>query len=62
MLKIRCDCCGKELTEMGALAFSPPKSAGRVFKFHVCVACWDEYVEPAVCGDTRPIVRGGTAR
>lgn len=36
----RCDFCGKELTEYGALLFSPPKKKTDVKKFHVCVPCY----------------------
>lgn len=45
MLKINCDYCDKELTEPGALIFSPPDEDGRVWKFHKCVDCWVFYLE-----------------
>ncbi len=35
----QCDFCKEELTEFGALLFSPP-SEGTVEKFHLCVPCY----------------------
>lgn len=40
-----CDKCNKELTEFGAILFSPPNSDSMVKKFHVCVSCYHEIVE-----------------
>lgn len=41
MLDLKCDRCGRELKEPGALAFSPPKDDGwLVEKYHLCVDCW----------------------
>lgn len=37
-IKPVCDKCGKELTEFGAILFSPPDSNNTVKKFHICVA------------------------
>jgi hypothetical protein len=34
-----CDFCNKELTDYGALLFSPPKGKG-VQKYHACKACY----------------------
>ena len=43
---IRCELCQMELSEPGALIFSPPENgmdgAGRVRKYHVCLKCWEE--------------------
>ena len=45
MLELKCDKCGRELTEPGALVFSPPKSeAWIVKKYHVCADCWPALV------------------
>ena len=41
MLQLKCDRCGRELREPGALVFSPPTSeAWIVEKYHVCADCW----------------------
>ena len=39
MLKIKCDICGKELNEPGALLFSPPNKY-IVHKYHICKDCY----------------------
>ncbi len=40
MLKIKCDSCGNELKEPGALLFSPPCGA-QCIKIHICRSCWE---------------------
>lgn len=35
-----CDRCGQELTQYGALLFSPPNREGDVHKYHICVDCY----------------------
>jgi hypothetical protein len=41
MLDIKCDMCGRRLSEPGAIVFSPPlKGAWTVEKYHVCADCW----------------------
>lgn len=41
MLEINCKCCGKELTQMGALLFGCPRIAdGSVSKVHLCGQCF----------------------
>jgi hypothetical protein len=41
MLELKCNRCGDELKEPGALVFSPPTGDGwLVEKFHLCVDCW----------------------
>jgi len=41
MLEIKCDICGKQLREPGALVFSPPTDKSwTVEKYHVCAKCW----------------------
>ena len=41
-----CACCGKTLTEPGALVFSPPAGQGvavnKVTKYHLCRECFEE--------------------
>jgi len=40
MISPKCDICGKELSEFGALLFSPPDKSGNVRKFHICKNCY----------------------
>lgn len=53
-INVKCEKCGKKLSEPGALIFSPPKSGfittgdnPRFFtdnitkKYHICSKCWD---------------------
>jgi hypothetical protein len=44
VLKIKCDMCNKELKELGALLFSPPKG-NDVKKYHICVKCFKRIME-----------------
>ena len=45
MLNLKCDKCGRELTQPGALVFSPPTGDGwLVEKYHVCADCWPALV------------------
>jgi hypothetical protein len=45
MLIFKCDRCGRELKQAGALVFSPPnREAWMVEKHHVCAECWPELV------------------
>ncbi len=41
MIAPKCDKCLQELTDFGALAFSPPNAEGQVTKYHLCVGCFD---------------------
>lgn len=45
MLKLKCNKCGQELNQPGALVFSPPKenlwAKGLVEKHHLCWRCWE---------------------
>ena len=41
MIKPNCDLCGKELTDFGALLFSPPNEKNEVKKFHICKLCYN---------------------
>ena len=44
MFSLKCDSCDCELTEPGALVFSPPTGLLSVWsKFHLCVSCWSEH-------------------
>ena len=40
-LKINCDFCHKELTELGAILLSPPDKNSMVRKKHMCKNCFD---------------------
>lgn len=44
MINPTCDKCKQELTEFGALLFSPPKE-NKVTKYHLCVACYDDITD-----------------
>jgi len=44
-IKPICDKCGNELTEFGALLFSPPDDSGITKKWHLCKTCYDEMVK-----------------
>lgn len=41
----RCDMCGKELTDFGALLFGPPDSANTVKKYHICKSCYVDLIK-----------------
>lgn len=41
MIAPKCDKCLCELTDFGALAFSPPNADGQVAKYHLCARCFD---------------------
>lgn len=38
----KCDKCGMELTEFGAILLSPPEN-NMVRKFHLCKECYKEF-------------------
>ena len=45
MLNLKCDKCGQDLAQPGALLFSPPKhDQWIVEKYHLCVDCWSVIV------------------
>lgn len=44
----KCDKCGNELVDYGALLFSPPDSSSTTKKFHICKKCYNEYEEQLV--------------
>lgn len=37
----KCDKCGRELNEFGAILLSPPNDEGQVRKFHFCQPCYE---------------------
>lgn len=41
-IKPKCDYCGNELTEFGAILLSPPDENNQVVKYHVCVDCFEK--------------------
>lgn len=43
-IKPVCNRCGKELTEFGAILFSPPDASERTKKWHLCKACYEDIV------------------
>ncbi len=44
----KCDMCGKELLDYGAILLSPPDSQSKVVKYHVCKECYKEIEEKVV--------------
>jgi len=59
-MRVFCECCGDELTEAGALLFSPPSNTNVCVKKHFCFDCFNKIIkfiefEPAkevgVCRD-----------
>lgn len=38
----KCDSCGQELTEFGAIVLSPPNTENQVRKFHLCKGCYEK--------------------
>jgi hypothetical protein len=43
-IKPKCDFCGKELKEFGALLFGPPTEKNVARKFHVCKQCYKKII------------------
>ncbi len=41
----KCDKCGQELTEFGAILLSPPNQDGEVKKFHLCTSCYEDIIK-----------------
>ena len=41
MIKPKCDYCGNELDDFGAILFSPPEGHD-VKKYHVCKGCYSK--------------------
>ena len=51
MLDLKCDKCGGNLNQPGALLFSPPIENGwTVDKYHLCVDCWSVLLEQVRVG------------
>ena len=42
MINPKCDFCGSEFEDYGALLFSPPDSESKTIKNHVCQKCYDK--------------------
>jgi hypothetical protein len=38
----KCDVCGHDQTELGAIIFSPPNPDSMCYKKHCCVNCWNK--------------------
>lgn len=41
-IKPKCDVCGNELTEFGAILLSPPDDDNQVTKYHLCTFCFEQ--------------------
>ncbi len=41
-IKPKCNKCGKELTDFGAILLSPPDKTSMVVKYHLCKDCFQE--------------------
>ena len=39
-----CDKCDEELERPGALALGPPSAASHSRKYHLCLACWEMFL------------------
>ena len=39
-IKPKCDKCGLELVEFGAILLSPPNKQNQVIKHHLCKSCY----------------------
>lgn len=48
-IKPKCDKCGAELEEFGAILLSPPDRKSDVHKDHLCVKCY-EYLKILING------------
>ena len=44
-IKPKCDKCGKELTEFGAILLGPPNKKNEVKKFHLCTTCYKKVIK-----------------
>jgi len=44
-IKPICDKCQKELTDFGAILFSPPTNDSTVKKFHICKDCYQKITD-----------------
>lgn len=42
----KCDKCGKELVEFGAILLSPPDTESKVIKSHLCKLCYTDLKMP----------------
>lgn len=58
MLNFKCDICSKNITNPGALVFSPPKVDAKqnmmVVKYHLCVDCYETQLLRLLKGHDAP--------
>ena len=45
MIDPKCNMCGEELNEYGAILLSPLDNENRVVKFHICKNCYNKLAE-----------------
>jgi hypothetical protein len=45
MIRVTCDRCGRELTEYGAVAWSPPAADNTCVKYHIGTCCFERFKE-----------------
>jgi len=54
MIDPKCDSCGEELKEFGAILLTPPLptirivAATTVLKYHICVSCYEKKFIPLI--------------
>ncbi|MCK5020919.1 MAG: hypothetical protein KAS32_28130 [Candidatus Peribacteraceae bacterium] len=53
MINPTCDICSIDLSEFGAIILSPPDKSGMVRKFHICIVCYDNIIEPVISSNRR---------
>lgn len=44
-IKPKCDSCGVELEEYGAILLGPPDENDMAKKYHLCVGCYEKTLE-----------------
>jgi hypothetical protein len=44
-IKPKCDSCGSELIEFGAILLGPPDESNKALKNHLCVECYGKTLE-----------------
>lgn len=45
MINPKCEKCGKELQEFGAILLSPPNISNMVVKYHICRDCYEKILK-----------------
>jgi len=48
-IKPKCDKCGNELSNFGALLFSPPDEKNITKKYHICEKCYENMKKALKC-------------